>query len=136
MTNPGTSLFALQTALFERFANDSTLLKSGALVFDGTADPETPYPYVLVDSWTEMPDNRLSNFGRQVTCMVHVYSNYEGVREAATIVGATTKLLEEQPLTVAAWNVVKVTLEMTQVLKESNEVRHAFSRFRFRVTPQ
>lgn len=136
MTNPGTAIFSMQTAVFELLATDTTLRNAGAPVFDGTADPDTPYPYVLIDSWTEAPDNRLTGFGRQLTCMVHVYSNYEGVREAATLTGAVLKLLEEQPITVIGWSVCKVTLDLTQSLKESNEVRHAFSRFRFKVTPK
>ncbi len=129
--SPGTSIFELQVAVFERLGGDSTIKNAGANVFDGSADPDTSYPYLLIDSWTEVPENRLSQFGRQVTCLLHTYSNYEGVKETALLVGAVQSALEEQVMLLRSWNVTKVAFESTVEYREGNEVRHSMSRFRF-----
>lgn len=134
--SPGTCVFELQAAVFERLGGDSIIKNAGANVFDGSADPDSSYPYVVIDSWTAVPDNRLSSFGQQATCAVHTYSNYEGVRDVALIAGAIQSALEEQVMLTKNWNVTKVAFEIMNTLREGNEVRHAISRYRFWVTPK
>jgi len=126
----GTLLWNLQTAVYAVLNGDATL---GALV-TGVYDevPEnTAYPYVAVETSSEVPHNYFGALGKEVTLRVFVLSDYLGAKEGLAIVDRVLVLLADVALTITGYTHVHTWHEDTAAIRiAADRVRETIIRFR------
>lgn len=127
----------IQTAIYAVLSADATLtsLATGGVhndIPDGQA-----YPHVLISRATETPRHTLgglnAGIGWSDIIRIHVYSRYQGDREAMLIDERITALLNFQALTVAGYSSVIIEREEMRLLVEAIEkieTRHLVAEYR------
>lgn len=96
------------------------------------------YPHVLVSRASAVPWHTMGSSGTGWNCVIrtHVYSRYQGDKEALQIHERIVTLLDYQTLTIAGYNTVICHLDREQVMVEDIEkveTRHVVGEFRVRV---
>lgn len=106
-------------------------------VSDGTVPPGKTviWPYLILDSFTEEPDDRLSNIGRTVTFLVHVHSQYQGSKEAQIVADRIAFLLDHKYFSTPDWRVRLLTLIQANIAVQTDEYRHLIMRFKASCQP-
>lgn len=137
---------AIQTAIYGVLSADSTL--AGLSLTDETDTVEVyndapegaGYPHVLISKATETPWHTFgvatSGLGWKDIIRVHVYSRYQGDREALAIHDRIVALLNFQPLTVTGYTSALVEYESGRMFIEAIEkleTRHQVDEFCVRV---
>jgi hypothetical protein len=104
-------------------------------VFNDTIEGES-YPHVLISRATETPKHvmggKSTGLGWKNIIRLHVYSRYQGDREALLIWNRIVALLNFQALTVSGFNSVHCEVESMRVLiedVEKVETRHLVGEF-------
>lgn len=106
---------------------------TGGRVFDGDSPIEVPFPYVVLGEWTETGEDIHNSLHRTVTCVVHVWSTYEGSREARALANAVSDALVGKSFPMDNWHVSRCYLDNAQVFTDVNGSRHAAVRYRLAV---
>ncbi len=136
------ALAAVQTAIYGALSADTTLAGLSLTastptvgVFNDVPDGQG-YPHVLVSRPTETPKHTFGGptrgLGWKDIIRIHVYSRYQGDKEALDIHTRIVALLNFQPLTVAGYSEVSVECESGRVLVEAIEkleTRHVIGEF-------
>lgn len=83
----------LQVAVVQALKNDGVLSTLITDVYDMFAvqGANIVPPYLVIDSWTEVPADRVNGFGIRVTFMIHIWTDYRGTKQSAAI----STILEE-----------------------------------------
>ena len=112
---------------------DGTL---GALVtgiYDKPPD-NTAHPYITIGEAFETRDDTFGKRGKDVLTSLHIWSRYNGFREALLIAERLILLLDEVALSVSGYDTVYVLHESTETIREQDkETRHVVVEFRIRV---
>lgn len=121
----------LQPAVISRLKTDE-ILRTSLLggIHDGSAPASVQFPYVTVGEWIDVNKDGCSYIGRMSTFLVHVFSRYEGSKEATVIATRIGKILHQAELVTPSWFCVKMRFESAETLVETYEVRHLAMRFR------
>jgi hypothetical protein len=126
----GTSMLALQTAIYSRLSGDATLAAMVSGVYDHVPQGQA-FPYVRIGNVTEVPDNLFGKVGRAATVTISVFSQGQGYKEALTIAGRVQQLLDGASLSVTGYACVDVSFEWSATLTEGDGItRHVPMRFR------
>jgi hypothetical protein len=131
------ALSPIQTAFKSALSGDATLtgLVGGRIYNDV---PDVPvYPYILIGSGTQRPWHTLGGssvgLGWNATMTVHIYSRYQGDREALGILARVVDLLNFSSLTIGSYVTSMCFLDQARVLTEpieKIETRHVPAVFR------
>lgn len=138
------SMRLIQTALATLLAADGTLM---ALVTDVVNDVPArsgpnalEYPYIWISHAVETPWHTMgtatTGIGWNVVVRLHIYSRYQGDKEALDILERLVTLLNFQSVTVTGYATVFCEYETGRVLVEDIdkiETRHIPAEFRLRV---
>jgi hypothetical protein len=98
-----TALANVQASVIATLLADSAL---AALVPGGVWDyvPADPvWPYLVVESAEETPNDTYGAQGRNVAITLTVFSSYQGRKEQFAIVDALVRLLSDVKLTISGW---------------------------------
>lgn len=134
-----TALLDVQSAVYQRLHGDASLL---SLATGGVYDavPQgNPMPYVVIGEKSEVPDNTLTEIGKETTTTIHIWSNAEGDRQALQILERIDTLLDNQSLTVNGWDAWRVENEFSETLRETDQnrtIRHVVARYRITLTEE
>lgn len=121
---------AIQAALYNRLVSDSTLMGMITGVFDHVPEDEI-HPYVTLGEGTEIPDNALSELGKENTQTLHAWVRERGTKTGQDILNRVSQLLDQQPLSVGGHHLVAVRFEYAETLRDPDpEIRHVVMRFR------
>jgi len=134
----GSAMWEVQTGVYSVLSRDPELQQRSKGIFDGTIPPEVPiaFPYILIGEATEAGADRLTTVARSVTQTIHVYSNYQGMKEGKFIVERIAELLDRRSILMTGWNSVSIRIELNEAFTEADDVRHLVLRFRFEVQPK
>ena len=104
-------------------------------VHDGDAPKDTDFPYTVLGSTTEVPDNTHDHDGYELTLTVHDWSDYEGKKECQQIREARNDVLHRALLTVSGWGLTRMVYEFGDVGVEFDQdlqkhLRHQVTRYR------
>jgi len=115
----------------------------GGRVYDGSAprvsvqDHSGPlFPYILLDSWNILPRNTMNRIGKDVSCSIHIFSDYKGTKEVNAIAALIELLLNHPaPAFVENWHIEFCRIEGGNILMESGDegeepLRHMILRAR------
>lgn len=107
----------------------------GARIFD--APPTAPtFPYITLGDCQVLPDKADCIDGAELSIQIDVWSRAVGYVETKSIAKAIVAKLDDQPLSVAAHNVVVFEHQSTNYLRDTDGLtRHAAITFRSLTTP-
>lgn len=126
-------LWPLQKALVARLKGDpgvSALV--GQRVHDGQAPAGTGYPYVVVGESTEVEARTMGRSGFTDTVTVHIWSQYDGRKEALQVLTAIGRALAA-PLVLDGYGSARLRQEFVTTLLDTDgpvTLRHVPARFR------
>ncbi|GAB6171993.1 DUF3168 domain-containing protein [Paradesulfitobacterium aromaticivorans] len=128
------SVNSLQTAIFNRLTTDAALTAKVTGVFDDVT-PGQAYPYVTLGEDTSADGGTKTFDGEDVTKTLHVWSRYDGKKEAQEILSLVLESMTREPLLLSGGFSVQFSqLEMLQVFTDADGItRHGVMRLRFRV---
>lgn len=133
--------WALQKAVYTKLQSAVilTMVPSGVgtpvLIKDFMGVPkETPFPYATIgDETTERAMDTKSSSSEEITCQIHVWSQYQGTQEARYIGNQIELALTSEPLDLSADGFLLTAFrkEFAQTLKEIDGLTsHRVIRFR------
>lgn len=98
---------------------------------------DAPAPYVTIGDATFVDFSAENRTGFECTQTIHVWSDYEGTKEAKELQGAIYDALNRVELTVIGYTVLGPEFEFSNVLDDPNGVtHHGVQRFRLRLIKQ
>lgn len=128
----------LQEGVYQVLSLNSDLLQLciGG-IHDGSVPPNdrAAWPYIVIDSFTEVPDDRVNAIGRICTFAVHVHSQQLGTKEGATVANLVAGLLNRRHFTMIDWNMTSCELVNVNSFLETSENRHTVLRFKVKCQP-
>jgi hypothetical protein len=123
------SQLALQTALYNKFTGDTTLMTLAA-VYDRTPKG-TAFPYVTIGDSTASDWSTKTTSGTEQNFSIHVWSREGGRAQAANIMERVYELLHEGTLGVPNHTLVLSRLVSSALILESDGFTyHGTMRFR------
>jgi hypothetical protein len=127
-----TALNAVQTAIFTKLSADATLTGKAAIK-DHVAE-EQALPYVVIGDDDELDWSTFARIGRDVAVTIHIWSSYQGWKEAASILSDVIRLLDypAAPLSITGWPTTAISLYdgSTKLRDPDGITRHIVARFR------
>lgn len=130
----GSPAWALQQAMYTRLSGDTELVTTlGAAVYDHVPDG-APMPYVVIGDVTEAPNDTMGVTGRDLTVVVHVWSQYQGMKQVKQIADRVDDLLDRWSPTVTGWSAVQMQQEFFETFMDPDGVtRHGVQRYRIHI---
>lgn len=123
-------LFLLQAAIYQKLKNALS-----CPVYDKVPDGAA-MPYVALGEDTATDWSTKLEAGQEVTHTLHVWSEYNGMKEAKQIMDTIIQVLTETPLTVEGFFVVMARLDMVETMRDPGGSQHGIVRFRFKIQEQ
>lgn len=126
-----TALLEVQKAIFDTLTNDATFSALVTGVFDEVPDNRS-FPYVTIgDNTTEVPFDTFGRDGKEVTKHIHIWSNYEGFKEAYDILEEMNRLLDNQQIPINQFDTVLVHYVNGNTIAEPlNHIVQLIARYR------
>jgi hypothetical protein len=129
----GSSLQPIQTAIYDRLTTDLSLMDKITGVYDDV-DQDIQFPYVTIGDSTSIPWRTQTRFGEEVTVTLHIWSRYQGYREAYEILDDLNRLLADKDLNVDGYDAVAVYYEFMESFRDPDgQTRHVVVRYRLQV---
>ncbi|MFW3459707.1 DUF3168 domain-containing protein [Streptomyces microflavus] len=133
-----TALWPLQEAVYAKLTGSTPFmaLVKGKGLFDEVPE-KAAHPYVTFGSATEVVDDAHNQRGLTVNLVLHIWSKYPGVKEAAAILAALDTVLDRQPLVVAGFRDVSVAHQQHQHVRDPDpDIRHINVTYRVWLTKE
>lgn len=126
------ALYGIQKAIYDRILADATIMARIEGVFD-SPEIDQAYPYITIGECTSVPWRTHSKPGEEVTVTLHIWSVYEGFKEALEILGDLNRLFGDKDLTVSGWDCCHSWFDFSDTIREpEGVVRHVVARYRIR----
>lgn len=123
------ALWPVQVALMARLKGSTAVdALIGDRIYDGRAPQGTVFPYVVLGTSTSEPYPVFGREGSYDTLEIHVFSRYQGRKEALQIVDVIHAELRV-PLSVSGWGVYRLSRDLLlPVDVEGDGTRHVVDR--------
>ena len=123
--------FAIQSAIYSRLNNDSTLTNSlGAGIYDEVQEGNS-YPFVTIGRDSSIDYSTKDVDGSEYTVNLDIWSQYKGSKETKEIIDRIHDLLHYYSLSVTGFNLINIRFEFADILIDPDGVtRHGVIRFR------
>lgn len=128
----GSPWWPLQQAIYTRLSGDSELTSTlGAGVYDHVPD-SAAFPYVVIGDITSVPNDTMGLTGRDLTVVVHSWSQAKGMKQIAEIADRVDDLLDRWAPTVTGWSATKMLNEFgPESFRDPDGIsRHGVARYR------
>ena len=129
MTSPG---WDLQTTAYAALAADAALLTllGGERLYDHVPQ-NAPFPFIVIDQMQVRDWSTGTERGSEHVLMLHVWSRYEGKREAYEIADAVREVLDGAELTLGDHRLINLTHQFSDLKRDPDgETYHGVIRFR------
>lgn len=127
------ALLDVQTAIYNKLKNDATLTSLVTGVFDFVPKSQT-LPYIEIGEAIDNVFNTFSKQGRDITETIYIVSEYEGYKEALTILDRVVALLDYQTITLTGGHslvYIRYDNGATALFEvDNNRTRQVVARFR------
>lgn len=125
-----TALDEVQTAIATILKADGTFMGLISGLYDHVPQNKA-FPYVVLGTATEIPFDVFGKDGKEQTFTIHIWSRYEGFKEAYTILDRLNVVLDQAALTVTGHTLVYCHYENTDALRDPDGItRHLVIRYR------
>ena len=127
----GSPSWNLQQSVYTRLSTDTELITTlGAAVYDHVPD-SVAFPYVVIGDITEAPNDTMGKTGRDMTVMVHTWSQAKGMLQVSNIQNRVDALLDRWAPTVTGWDATHMLQEFFETFRDPDgKTRHGVARYR------
>lgn len=125
----GTALYQIQKAIIKVLQTDEQLDVLVSEILDEVPQ-DLEYPLIQVG---EPLENRFDSFdkkGKDVTFQLHIWSKYQGYKEAYQILNRINNLLDYQELEIDGFNTVYIRSEEVNAIRTDREFRQITVNYR------
>ncbi len=123
----------LRTAIYAAITADAglqALIGDPARVYDDVP-PGASFPFITLGAGSASDWSTMTERGAEHLITLHVWSRYEGHKEALAILAALEALLHDASLTLSGHALVNLSVQGTEVLRDpSGNTTHGVIRFR------
>lgn len=126
------ALLDVQTAIYNKLKNDVTLTSLITGVFDFVPKSQA-LPYVEIGEAIDNVFNTFNRQGRDIVETIYIVSEYDGYKEALTILDRIVELLDYQSITMTSHSLVYIRYDngATALFEvDNNRTRQVVARFR------
>lgn len=124
---------AIQAAVYGRLTGDLALMAKITGVYDDVPQ-DIVFPYVTIGDATALPWRTQSRYGEESTITLHIWSRYEGYKEALEIMEDLNRLLADQSFSVTGWDVCSTYFDFYETLRDPDgQTRHVVARYRIQL---
>lgn len=129
----GSAFWQIQVAVRERLLANSALMSKITGVFDAVPENQA-FPYVTIGDVTSIPYRTFDGFGEECTITLHIWSRYNGFREAAEILDHLNRILADTGFSVPGWEMEGCYYEFSETIRDPDGItRHIPVRYRVRL---
>jgi hypothetical protein len=130
-----TALFPLQTIIYQRLSNDSNLKTKNIKTYDSVPSGAT-FPYISLGDDTVNNWGTKTGDGEDITHTLHVWSRYNGKKEAKEIMSLVLQSLTDTPLSLGSgFSMDFSRMEFMEVITDPDGItRHGIMRMRFKIS--
>lgn len=124
-----TALWPLQQAIYRRLSSD--LVPAAVTgVYDVVATEHT-FPYITVGEPNLLPFETKNNYSEEISFVVHVWSIYNGKKEAYGILNQINQAIAKGLSIEGPFSLLKIQKPSMQVIDDANpRIKHGIARFR------
>mgnify|MGYP001497770915 FL=1 len=132
----GSAFWQLQVAVRDRLISDAALMSKIKGVFDAVPDGQA-FPYVTIGDVTSIPYRTYDRFGEECTITLHIWSRYNGFKEASEILDDLNRILADTVFSVPGWEMEGCYYEFSETIRDPDGItRHIPVRYRVRLHKQ
>ncbi len=125
-----TAMFELQKGIFSRLSSDPSILDKVTGVFDAVEEGQG-FPYITIGEPTMLPFNTKQKFGEELAIVIHVWSIYDGKKEAIDIINLCLNSLVSR-LDLDGFTIEKVEVDNIRVFDDiDSALRHGTLRMKY-----
>jgi hypothetical protein len=129
-----TALLPLQTAIYNRLSDDPALKTRNIKTYDSVSGGAL-FPYITLGDDTVNDWSTKTEDGEEMTHTLHVWSQYNGKKEAKEIMDLVLQSITKEPLTISGFSVDFSRMEFMEVITDPDGItRHGIMRLRFRIS--
>lgn len=130
----GSAFWPLQVAVRQRLLADPILMAKIKGVFDSVPNDQA-FPYVTIGDVTSSPYRTFDRFGEECTITLHIWSRYNGFKEAAEILDDLNRILADTVFSVPGWDMEACYYNFSETLRDPDGItRHIPVRYRVRLS--
>jgi hypothetical protein len=126
------ALLDVQTAIYNKLKNDATLTSLVTGIFDFVPKSQL-MPYIEIGEAIDNVFNTFNRQGRDIVETIYIVSEYEGYKEALTILDRIVTLLDYSTITLTSHSLVYIRYDngATALFEvDNNRTRQVVARFR------
>ena len=127
------SQFAVQTAVYDALRADSSLkslISDPVRVYDHTPQNSVA-PYIVIGETRGLPFDTKDTDGMDQSLMIHVWSEYRGLKETKQIQAAIMDAIDQVSLSITGHSQALLRFEFSDVFLDADGLtRHGVQRFR------
>lgn len=134
----GSAFWPLQQAVYSTLTGNVALMARINGVFDAVNEDQ-PFPYVTIGAVTSLPYRVMQRFGEECTITLHIWSDYNGYKEAAEILDMLNGLLADTTFPVTGWDLLSSYYDFSETMMENEDgmiIRHVPVRYRCQLLKQ
>ncbi|CRF29035.1 Uncharacterised protein [Mycobacterium tuberculosis] len=126
----GSAFWPLQMAVRQRLLADPILTAKITGVFDSVPNDQA-FPYVTIGDVTSVPNRTFDRFGEECTITLHIWSRYNGFKEAAEILDDMNRIMADTVFSVSGWDMTACYYDFSETLRDPDGLtRHIPVRYR------
>jgi hypothetical protein len=127
-----TAMFELQKGIFTRLSTDPIISERVTGVFDAVGENQA-FPYITIGEPSMLPFNTKSKFGEELSIVIHVWSLYEGKKEAIDIINLCLSSLSSG-VNLDGFTVRKIDVDNIRVFDDTDpRIRHGVLRMKYTI---
>lgn len=127
-----TAMFELQKGIFSRLSSDPNILDRVTGVFDAVEEGQE-FPYITIGEPTMLPFNTKQKFGEELAIVIHVWSIYNGKKEAIDIINLCLKSLVVR-MDLEGFSIEKVEVDNIRVFDDFDAtIKHGTLRMKYTI---
>ncbi|NTX58940.1 DUF3168 domain-containing protein, partial [Myxococcus sp. CA039A] len=93
------------------------------------------FPYVTIGDVTSVPNRTFDHFGEECTITLHIWSRYNGFKEAAEILDDLNRILADTVFSVPGWEMQGCYYDFSETLRDPDGLtRHIPVRYRVKLS--
>lgn len=127
-----TAMFELQRGIYNRLSTDPTISGKVTGVFDAV-EKNQRFPYITIGEPTMQAFTTKQKFGEELSIVIHVWSIYEGKKEAIDIINLCLSSLASE-MNLDGFKIQKVDVDTIRVFDDIDpRIRHGILRMKYTI---
>lgn len=120
----------VQQAIYDALRTNTDLVAAvDGRIYDDVPQNEI-FPYVSFGEFTSVSYRTHSGPGEEISVSIHVWSKYDGFKEAENIASIINSCLGDAPLEVVDHETIRCFFDYASGLRDTDNVRHITLRYR------